>query len=52
MIYVFDTNSFRVLSHYFPEIFPTVWENINLMVSNGNFISVREVYNELERESN
>lgn len=51
MIYVFDTNSFRVLSHYFPEIFPTVWENINLMVSNGNFISVREVYNELERGS-
>ena len=52
MIYVFDTNSFRVLSHYFPEIFPTVWENINLMVNNGQFISVREVYNELKRESN
>ena len=51
MIYLFDTNSFRVLSHYFPDIFPTVWEKINLLVNNGNLVSVREVYNELERGS-
>ncbi|MDJ0600396.1 MAG: DUF4411 family protein [Crocosphaera sp.] len=51
MIYIFDTNSFRVLSHYFPEIFPTVWEKIDLLVNNGNLISVREVYNELNRGS-
>ncbi len=51
MIYVFDTNSFRVLSNYYPDIFPTVWENINLLVNNSNLISVREVYKELERGS-
>ena len=51
MIYVFDTNSFRVLSNYYPDIFPTVWDHINLLVNNGNLISVREVYNELERGS-
>lgn len=48
MIYVFDTSSFIVLSHYFPEQFPSFWGKFNEFVAGGNIISVREVYKELE----
>ena len=47
MIYVFDTSSFRVLNHYFPQRFPSFWINFDNHVSSGQIISVREVYNEL-----
>lgn len=49
MPYVFDTNSFQVLEHYYPERFPTFWENFDRAVEAGTVISVREVYNEMER---
>ncbi len=52
MVYIFDTSSFRVLNHYFPQIFPTVWQNINLLVDNGLLISVREVRRELDAVEN
>ncbi len=47
--YVFDTNSFRVLENYYPERFPTFWENFDEAVEAGAVVSVREVYNEMER---
>lgn len=48
MKYVFDTNSFRVLENYYPERFPTFWDNFNGAVETGTVVSVREVYNEVE----
>lgn len=48
MIYVFDTSSFRVLNNYFPKNFPTVWKNFDLLVKEKNFISVQEVFKELQ----
>jgi hypothetical protein len=47
MVYIFDTSSFRVLNHYFPQRFPSFWINFDKYVSLGQIISVREVYNEL-----
>jgi hypothetical protein len=38
MLYVFDTNSFTVLRHYFPDHFPSVWEKIGLLVFQEQFI--------------
>lgn len=52
MLYVFDTNSFTVLRHYFPDHFPSVWEKIGLLVFQEQFISVLEVFRELEAGGN
>ncbi len=49
MLYVLDSNSFIVLSHYFPNRFPTFWSNLNAHVRDGHVISVREVKKELSR---
>jgi hypothetical protein len=49
---IFDTSSFKVLGNYFPESFPTVWEKINLLVSEGRLKSVREVLREVEYGNN
>ena len=51
MVYVFDTSSIIVLSHYYPDGFPTFWERFNKAIDDGNVISAREVYNELEKNS-
>ncbi|MBN2308189.1 MAG: DUF4411 family protein [Candidatus Hydrogenedentes bacterium] len=51
MIYVFDTSSFRVVDHYFPDRFPSFWERFDEAVSDGIVVSVREVRNELDRQS-
>jgi hypothetical protein len=48
VVYVFDTNSFRVLGNYYPARFPTLWHRFNDAVARGLVISVREVYNELD----
>jgi hypothetical protein len=48
--YVFDTNSIRVLGHYYPQRFPSFWSQFNQAAENGVLVSVREVYNELERQ--
>jgi len=48
MVYVFDTSSFIVLGHYFPQRFPSFWVNLNEAVQKGEVVSAREVYNELK----
>lgn len=48
-LYVFDTNSFRVLENYYPKRFPTFWSYFDDAVESGTVVSVREVYNEMER---
>lgn len=49
MGFVFDTSSFRVLRHYYPNRFPSVWAGVEDLVTAGELISTREVFNELER---
>jgi hypothetical protein len=51
MVYIFDTSSMIVLSHYYPEGFPTFWQRFNKAVDNGTVVSVREVFNELENKT-
>ena len=48
MIYVFDTSSFSSLKFYHPTIFPSIWDNLNVLVKDGWIISTREVWNELQ----
>ena len=48
MVYVFDTSSFIVLSHYYKNQFPSLWKNIGSQVKANKIISVREVFNEIE----
>ena len=48
MTYVFDTNSLRVIGHYYPNRFPSFWGRFNALVSTGQIISVREVFRELD----
>ena len=48
MTYVFDTNSFRVIGHYYPEQFPSFWDEFNQATETGKIISVREVLRELD----
>ena len=50
MIYVFDSNTFRIIGHYFPERFPSFWKKLNEYTAEGKIISVREVYNELSHQ--
>jgi Domain of unknown function (DUF4411) len=47
MVYVFDTSSIIVLSHYFPDRFPTFWANFEAAAEDGTVVSVREVLKEL-----
>jgi hypothetical protein len=48
MKYVFDSDSLiNLFRHYYPERFPTLWEKFHALVSAGELISVREVYNEI-----
>ena len=51
MAYVFDTNCFIVIGHYYPEQFPSFWEEFNQAVEVGKIISVREVLRELDRNA-
>lgn len=50
MIYVFDTSSFRVFEHYFPERFLSFWARLDEYVSQEKIISTKEVLNELENQ--
>lgn len=51
MVYVFDTSSFIVTGHYYPQQFPRFWEKFNFAVNQSKIISVREVYKELDNEA-
>jgi hypothetical protein len=48
MIYVIDNDSLRVLSHYYPKTFESLWNNIGDLIARGEFLSVKEVHNEIE----
>lgn len=48
MKYVFDSGPLiDLFRHYYPSRFPTLWEKFHAFVLGEEFISVREVYNEL-----
>ena len=48
MKYVFDSDSLiNLFGHYYPRRFPTLWEQFDALVSGGELISVREVFNEI-----
>ncbi len=49
MIYVFDTSSLSNLKHFYPDIFGSVWEGLEQLITGGRLISTREVWNELKR---
>ncbi len=51
MSYVFDTNTFSQLFHsYYPNRFPTLWDQFTTLVDNGDITSTREVAREIERD--
>ena len=51
MIYVVDSNTFRVLGSYYPARFPSLWEQLNALVAEGRWSSVREVRKELDHQN-
>jgi hypothetical protein len=42
MVYLFDTSSFIVIGHYYPQQFPSFWDKFNQAVNAGTIISVRD----------
>lgn len=50
-VYIFDSSSFRVLNHYFPDRFPTFWKKFDQATTSGLIESVREVQKELSKQS-
>ena len=51
-MYVFDSSPLIVLfKHYYPDRFPTLWENFDLLKSGNKIVSVREVLNEIRTYS-
>ena len=48
MKYVFDSNSLiDLFRHYYPDRFPTLWKQFNTLITEGEIVSVREVFNEI-----
>ena len=48
MKYIFDSDSLiNLFRHYYPRRFPTLWEQFDALISIGELISVREVFNEI-----
>ena len=48
-MYVFDTNVFSAVGHYYPSRFPTIWAKIDGLTQDGGLRSVKEVRREVER---
>lgn len=48
MIYIFDNSSLSKLKHYYPNIFKSIWAGLDGLVANGDLISTREVWNEMQ----
>jgi hypothetical protein len=47
-VYVFDSSPLIILfRHYYPDRFPTLWENFESLKADNKIISVREVFNEI-----
>ena len=43
-MYIFDNSPLSALfRNYYPETFPTLWDNFNALVANGEIVSTREV---------
>ncbi len=51
MVYVLDTSSFIHIGHFFPDRFPTFWDQFDELVEDGRVISVREARSELETQA-
>ena len=51
MIYLFDTSSLHALQHFYPSVFKTIWEGLDVLIQQKTLISTREVWNELERQN-
>ena len=51
MIYVFDTSSLRSLQHFYPSVFRSIWDGLDVLIQQKNLISTREVWNEIERQN-
>jgi len=51
MVYIFDTSSFIHIGHFFPDRFPTFWEQFDKLVKDGRLVSVREARRELETQA-
>jgi uncharacterized protein DUF4411 len=49
--YICDSNSFRVISNYYPDAFPSFWDQLNRLVTGGRFGSVREVKKEIDNQN-
>ena len=49
MKYALDTNIFIAMTSFYPEIFPTFWENLNRLVSENNIISTEDNFFEYTR---
>ncbi len=51
MKYVFDSNTLiNIFNHYYPEQFPSFWDNFNSFISDQTIMSVQEVRRELEKK--
>lgn len=51
MIYVFDSSSIRSLQHFYPRVFKSIWDGLDVLVQEKGLISTREVFNELESQA-
>lgn len=51
MKYIIDTNALRTFfRYYYRPVTPELYENWDKMIESKDLISVREVYNEMERQ--
>lgn len=48
--YVIDTGPIIDLKGYYSEVFVSLWENIDGLIRQGEIISTKEVYRELQSE--
>jgi hypothetical protein len=51
VVYVFDTSSFIHVGHFFPDRFPTFWQQFDEVVEDARLVSVREARSELETQA-
>ena len=52
MTYTFDTSAYSQLKHYHPDVFKTLWTNLDQLITTGTICSTREVLRELEDWTN
>ena len=47
MKYVIDSNILIDMKHFYPQIFPSLWNKMNELIADNEMISVKEAFNEL-----